>query len=289
MRSHASNPTPLVVGDSTVRVFFSCRDTQKRSHIGFVDIDMERDFMVTKVSEVPCLEPGQLGTFDDSGVSIGCLLQTPRGLEMYYVGWNLKVTVPWGNSIGKATLDESKERFINRRLAPVLDRSDEDPFSLSYPSVIHFDGLYHMYYGSNLSWGESEPTMIHTIKHAYSPDARQWHREGRIAVELDPDREEYAISRPFVRHLPPGRLQMFYSYRGHREPESYRIGMAVSDDGLNWSRQDKAVGITVSETGWDSEMLEYPSVFDYKDRTYMLYNGNGYGLSGFGLAQLVAC
>ena len=46
------------------------------------------------------------------------------------------------------------------------------------------------------------------------------------------------------------------------------------------------VGIDVSPYGWDSEMIEYPFIFEHKDRIYMLYNGNGFGKTGFGLAVL---
>jgi len=76
---------------------------------------------------------------------------------------------------------------------------------------------------------------------------------------------------------------MWYACRG----ESYRIGYAESADGLNWTRLDHAVGIARSESGWDCEMIEYPFVFDHGGQRYMLYNGNGYGKSGFGLAVLV--
>jgi len=33
-------------------------------------------------------------------------------------------------------------------------------------------------------------------------------------------------------------------------------------------------------------MVEYPFVFDHKGGRYMLYNGNGYGRTGFGIAVL---
>ena len=33
-------------------------------------------------------------------------------------------------------------------------------------------------------------------------------------------------------------------------------------------------------------MISYPCVFDYKGKRYMLYNGNDYGKSGFGIAVL---
>ena len=49
---------------------------------------------------------------------------------------------------------------------------------------------------------------------------------------------------------------------------------------------DHLAGISVSEYGWDSETVEYPCVFNHNNDRYMLYNGNGYGITGFGIAVL---
>ena len=75
---------------------------------------------------------------------------------------------------------------------------------------------------------------------------------------------------------------MWYSYRGKK----YRIGYAESKDGKRWNRLDHLAGISPSKNGWDSEMIEYPFVFNHNGSRYMLYNGNGFGASGFGLAIL---
>ena len=64
----------------------------------------------------------------------------------------------------------------------------------------------------------------------------------------------------------------------------YKIGYAESDDMDNWEIIES--GINISNKGWDSEMVCYPYVFEYKDKLYMLYNGNGYGKTGIGLAIL---
>ena len=77
---------------------------------------------------------------------------------------------------------------------------------------------------------------------------------------------------------------MWYSYK--ITPATYRIGYAESVDGISWQRMDEKAGIDVSEAGWDSEMIEYAFVFNHKDHKYMLYNGNGYGDTGIGLAVL---
>jgi len=42
--------------------------------------------------------------------------------------------------------------------------------------------------------------------------------------------------------------------------------------------------LSVSESGWDSQMVEYPFVFDHAGARYMLYSGNTFGQTGFGLA-----
>jgi hypothetical protein len=49
---------------------------------------------------------------------------------------------------------------------------------------------------------------------------------------------------------------------------------------------DDEVSLEPSKKGWDAEMVEYPYVFDHQGTRYMLYNGNGYGKSGIGLAVL---
>ena len=79
---------------------------------------------------------------------------------------------------------------------------------------------------------------------------------------------------------------MWFSYRSG-SGEKYRIGYATSENGANWKLDLDNAGITVSATGWDSEMIEYPFVFDHEGSRYMLYNGNGYGRTGFGLAVIV--
>ena len=78
---------------------------------------------------------------------------------------------------------------------------------------------------------------------------------------------------------------MWFSFRSG-SGEKYRIGKAYSNDGRKWKLSLSDSGIDVSDDGWDSEMIEYPFVFDHKDHRYMLYNGNGYGKTGFGLAVL---
>jgi hypothetical protein len=279
MRTHAANPAVLSLDENRVRIFFSARDEQNRASIGWIEVDLRRPLQVLAVSETPVIAPGPRGAFDDSGVSVGCVVQKAATTWLFYTGWNLGVTVPWRNSIGVAASTDGL-RFERVSPAPVLDRSRVDPFSLSYPFVCHENGAWRMWYGSNLRWGTDRGEMDHVIKYAIGRGPADWRPTGDTAIGIE-HAGEYAFSRPCVIH-DPGLWRMWYSYRG----DTYRIGYAESRDGIAWTRRDGLAGIALSETGWDSESIEYPCVFDHRGKRYLLYNGNGYGLSGVGIAVL---
>jgi len=280
MKTHANNTIAEHLQGDVFRVYFSCRDIDNQSSIGYVDVNISPPFKILRISSKPVLVRGEPGLFDDSGVTLACMVNVGNRKFLYYLGWNLGVTVPMRNFIGLAVYNENSRQFKKVSKAPLLDRCEEDPYCLSYPFVLKDGGTYRMWYGSNLSWGKEQKDMAHVIKYAESRDGIHWTREGRIALEFKNDRE-YAMSRPWV-IKENDVYKMWYSYRG----DSYRIGYAESPDGLQWTRKDELAGIDVSSEGWDSESVEYPFLFDHKGRRYMLYNGNAYGKTGFGLAVL---
>jgi len=285
MRTHAANPIAEPIHDSLVRIYFNCRDAENRSFVGWLVIDLRQSQEILELSTQPSLCPGPSGSFDDSGVSLGCLV--PRGQEtwLYYVGWNLGRTTPWRNSIGLAYRkigSDGQPRFERFAQGPILDRDPFDPYNVSYPWVIHESGLWKMWYGTNLT-----PTPVdlidipHAFKFASSDDGVHWTRKhdrlclgGALAGDC-------AFTKPCVIR-DADRYRMWYSHRGR----TYQLGYAESHDGWNWTRYDERVGIAPSVDGWDSGSLSYPSIFDQGGQRYMLYNGPHYGASGFGLAVL---
>jgi hypothetical protein len=108
----------------------------------------------------------------------------------------------------------------------------------------------------------------------------RWERLNEVSI--GDARERSYVSNPSV--VIDGNLyRMWYSYKAG---DRYRIGYAESGDGTAWALKDDQVGIATSASGWDSEDIEYPFVFTHEPETYMLYNGNQYGRTGFGLARL---
>lgn len=279
MLSHAANCVAVRIDAHHYRIFFSTRDAMNRASIGWVEIDLRRPQTILSISRDPVLTPGPTGTFDDSGVSLACIVTANDASHLYYTGWNLGVTVPWRNSIGLAVSRDGLhfERFSP---APVLDRNGVDPYSLSYPYVLSDEDGWRMWYGSNLRWGSEQRDMDHVIKYARGRDAATWEPTGDVCIGIE-NPDEYAFSRPCVIRN-GSQWQMWYSYRG----PSYRVGYAESTDGVHWTRNDATAGIAPAAEGWDAESVEYPWVFDHDGERYMLYNGNRYGLTGFGLAIL---
>jgi len=281
MKSHASVPIAAHLEKDDFRIYFSARDSLNRSHTGWLRIDLSVPNKIIDQSASPVLSPGELGAFDDSGAMSTWLVTRDRIRYLYYIGWNLGVTVPFRNAIGLAISNDGGE-FRRYAIGPILDRSVSEPFFCASCCVIPDDHRWRMWYLSCVGWSvaDGKPRPHYHIKYAESNDGIHWSRDGTVAIDFAVP-TEYAISRPAVVR-DADRWRMWYSFKG----ASYRIGYAESLDGRHWVRRDQLAGIDVSVSGWDSEMIEYPFVFDHKGERFMLYNGNGYGRTGFGLAVL---
>lgn len=281
MQSHAAVPIAEHLDNDLFRIYFSSRDERNRSFTGSLVIDITSPTRVLDLSTEPVLTPGALGEFDDSGAMATWLTRVNGQRHLYYIGWNLGVTVPFRNSVGLATSTAPDgTKFERYAPGPILDRTMNEPHFCASCCVLQNGDMFLMWYLACIGWRmrDGRPEHRYHIRYAESKDGISWDRRGEVAIDFA-DAQEYAISRPsVVRDADCWR--MWYSYRG----DTYRIGYAESSDGRTWQRRDADAGIEVSATGWDSEMIEYPHVFDHKGQRYMLYNGNDYGRSGFGIA-----
>ncbi len=120
--------------------------------------------------------------------------------------------------------------------------------------------------------------MSHAIRAARSTDGLHWLPDPQICVP--PQGEEIATVRPTVFPSEDGSFEMYFAARGLDTP--YAIRRARSLDGLAWDRCP--AGIDADPAGWEGGALTYPAVFAQAGRLWMLFNGQGYGAAGFGLA-----
>lgn len=280
--SHAANPLPIHLIKDIYRIFFSGRDKDNRSSVGAVDIDIVSRTIVED-HYLPFFEHGGDGSFYADGVSIGNCY-TAGGVQfMLFMGWQMPANQHWRGDIGRLIVNPDLTLKLDAD-APFMASDENDRLSLSYPWVLeHEAGSYSMWYGSTRTWDAGNGEMLHVINAASSVDGHHWHREGlALPFELG---VAQAFSRPTVINDDQGGYEMWFSYRSG-SGEKYRIGYARSADRFKWKLDFENTGIDVSPHGWDSEMIEYPFVFEHDGRRYMLYNGNSYGKTGFGLAVL---
>jgi len=281
LATHAANPLPVSMGGDTYRVFYSGRDAQNRSSVGFVDLDLARHAL-TYVHDRPVFEHGSAGSFYSDGVSIGNCYEAGSERYMLFMGWQNPPGAHWRGDIGRLVVGSDLSLRLDGD-GPFMGVDREDPVSLSYPWVLPDAGGYRMWYGSTRTWDAGNGEMLHVINEAVSQDGNRWSRLG-LAVPFELGRAQ-AFSRPSVIQRSDGGHDMWFSYRGGGASR-YRIGYAEQAPGGGWTLRLGEAGIDVSADGWDSEMIEYPFVFDHPGERFMLYNGNGFGRTGFGLAVL---
>jgi hypothetical protein len=287
MATHAQNPLPEDLGNGLFRVHFATRDRLNRARGGHFTFDIRDPSRVLEMSMTPSLDLGSLGAFDDSGVMPSGLVEYDRKKYLYYTGWSKAVDVPFSFHIGLAASEDQGKTYQRVSLAPVLGRNHYDPYITGAPYVVRENQRWKMWYIAGTKWEkdspEAKPKHYYTIKYAESSDGFEWHCSSHICIQY---REgEYAIARPVV-WKNGDQLEMWFSYRGGND--TYRIGRAVSEDGIRWERLPESLGIDVSPTGWDSEMVCYAHPLVYRNQLYALYNGNSYGSTGIGLAALEA-
>jgi hypothetical protein len=285
MHSHAMIPIAEHLGGDAFRVYFSPRDRANRGHGAYLEIDLRNPLKVERLHSRPILEPGELGCFDDSGALPNAIVNVDGRKLLYYTGINLGVTVKIRNSIGLSEWDESKNCFVRLFRGPVIDRTRERPHFVATPEVI-LDGRFRAWFTSCVRWESTPdgPKHYYNLEYAESLDGIQWRRDGKIAIDFA-DEHEYALGVPRVIKDNDG-YKMWFCSRATATQPTYRIRYAESANGIDWKRLKKGPDLDVSDHGWDSEMVCYPYVFDHAGSRYMLYNGNGYGRTGFGIAIL---
>ena len=280
--SHAANPLPVHIEKDIYRIFYSGRNAHNQSSVGAVDIDIIKRKIVYEY-KTPFFEHGAKGSFYADGVSIGNCYEAGGVTYMLFMGWQNDKNTHWRGDIGRLIVHADLTLSLDSDM-PLMRCDAIDPLSFSYPWVQGNDTEgFDMWYGSTLTWDTGEGEMLHVLHAANSKDGHHWSRKGlAIPYELG---VAQAFSRPTCIENSTLGFDMWFSYRG-TQVRTYRIGYASSSDGKQWKLELNKAGIDVSASGWDSEMIEYPFVFDHKGERYMLYNGNAYGQTGFGLAVL---
>ena len=285
-RTGALQPTPLVL-DDRIRVFTGCRDADGASAVWWVDLDPEDPTRVLGEATRPALAPGPPGAFDAAGVVPCAVASVGDDVRLYYAGYQPpggpgeRFRVFSGIATAPAGATDS---FTRLRETPLLRTSADERLFRVVHSILPTAGGWRCWYGAGHEFrqGRTKLLPVYDIRQMDSPDGLEFPDTGEVAVPLgSPD--EHRVGRPYV--VPyDGGFRMYFG--AGTEATTYRLTFAASADGRTWRRHDGRLGLDVSGSGWDSEMVAYPAVVTTPHATFLLYNGNGYGRDGFGAAVL---
>jgi len=276
-------PTPIELDAGVLRVYGAVRDDKGRGRIIFVDLDADNPTRILRVSPTPVLDLGKAGMFDDNGVILGDVVKTSDELRMYYIGFQHVQQVKFLAYSGLAISKDNGETFERASATPILDRSNDSTFFRCIHSA-SFDGnSWKMWLGAGSSFVDigGVPYPSYRMAMLESPDGLSFpNRE--IWIDFSPGNGVYRIGRPrYFRHHNISYL--FYTY-GTLD-KGYHSGIATSTDLQSWE-QTPTKGLEPTGTGWDGNCVCYPAPILINSKWYIFYNGNDYGKTGFGVAEL---
>lgn len=286
-RTHAMIPTPCVLSSGAIRIYLTFCDAVGIGRVGYVDVAADDPSRILAISNEPALDIGLPGTFDENGVLQCSVVDVPSGQKyLYYAGFEIGTKIRYRLLSGLAISNDGGISFQRVQKTPVLERSDSELYFRGGPFVLMENGIFKAWYVAGSAWmdidGKSMP--VYTINYLESSDGIQWGSKGRVCIDIEKE-DEHGFGRPYViRHA--GMYKMFYSIRVKHK--GYRLGYAESRDGISWIRKDNEIGIDVSSEGWDSQSICYSAVLPVNDKVIMFYNGNEFGKTGFGYAELVS-
>jgi|694.fasta_scaffold56764_7 hypothetical protein len=270
------------------RIYYSTRINGKSNPM-FIDVDKETPNKILKRSNEPILKLGEKGSFDWAGIMPTEIITIGDKKYLYYIGWSLRMDVPYHNNLGLAISVDNGETWEKVSKGPVLSTSYKEPGYIGTVSILIENGLWRMWYLSCLNWIESENGMEPTydIKYATSTNGVDWDPTGVICIPLDGD--EGGISSARVLKI-NNEYQMWYSIRNKLDyrdniKNSYRIKKSTSNDGINWVKNN-SIDLDISEENeWENIMVCYPFIVrNNNNKLLMFYNGNGFGKTGIGYA-----
>jgi len=204
---------------------------------------------------------GAPGEPDDGSADSGSVMFDDGMYKVWYSGYD-------GNN-WRLLYSTSPDGLVWTKHGIVVDLgppgSYDDEYAMA-PSVLknNFTGTYEMWYV-----GQSISSYGWRILHANSTDGITWQKQG-VAISKTPSR---SVAHPNVHLDNNGVYRMWYS---EYDQVHWRIGQALSNDGVNWS--DQGIVLDIGAPGDpDSLYVYFPVVIIEPDGTHTMFYGGSDG------------
>ena len=279
---HMTLPILVELEDTRIALFWSTRDRANRSYIfganatldsGLLEIDWKSVYLA--------LAPGDDGAFDCDGVSCSDVrLDQAGNIELFYFGWQRLPSSHWLNGIGVAK-GPIGSRLTRISAGPLLGRDMLDPFSVAYPFISRFNEK-EILYSSYTRFADPRTTASfnYVVKKA-EIELSSERLESRIELNIEEVNGSSAYSRPTVFRYGEKEV-LLCSVRGSH----YEIRGWIQKS-ARWVRAPYLDGNSLrGPMSRDATCYQFPFVSGAN--CFILYNGDQYGATGFGLAKLEA-
>ena len=283
--SHAMAPAPIQISAEIIRVYLGCWDKNGISRIGYIDVSANNPLELLAKSQLPILDLGDAGTFDENGVFPGHIFALNNQFYLYYTGFQLGQKIPHYNFGGLAISDDGIN-FNRVSKAPLLDRSDEGLSVRAGQSVLQENALFHSCYSAGTNWlsigGKSRP--IYDVYYQVSDNPTAYQRLGKKIIACN-ELTEHGLGRPQIYRIND---QYIICYTRRTLNMKYHLGCALSSDLITWQRHDDWIGIPHGIKGsFDDEMVYFPALIKTtNNKVFLFYSGNNFGEGGLGVAEL---
>ena len=201
--------------------------------------DSSRPYLVFEKTNEIVLDVGPPGSFDSTQAKYPCVQRVGDEWWMWYNG---RTDDRFAGSIGLATSRNGLQWTKRNHGKPVFRHGPDGAFDatkVDHPAVLFFEDRFHMWYTA----GDAESR--YTIGYATSRDGIEWTRANEARPVLTPGRpgqfDDQLVLHPAVVRDETGLLHMWYNGVGPQE--SFRVGHAVSRDGVHWERENRGLPV----------------------------------------------
>lgn len=288
-KKNAMVPVPYLLNESVIRIYLTMCDERNVGRIGWVDVSAENPSEILGYSKEPIIDVGMPGTYDDNGVVTSSILEHDGKLYLYFSGYELSTKIPYKIFCGVAESADGGHSFKKLNAASILPALDEELFNRCAPYVREQNGKFRMYYLGDAGnmWRldkKGHKVPMYTLRTLVSDNPIRWpYQPGSLVMPFLTD-EECGLTLPNI-WQENGIYKMIYSIR--RVNLGYTLGYSESQDGATFIRKDEELRFVGPQQAWDAEMMCFAELIRVRDRTFMFYSGNHYGIGGMGWAELV--
>lgn len=213
---------------------------------------------------------GTGSAFDKNGVRRPYVVVEGNACKMWFANTDSSNISSVGYAVSSDGL--SWQRGASLPVLGVGGPGKWDDGSMTVGPVIKVDGTYRMYYsGRSPIYG-----TIH-IGLAFSTDGINWTKHPPPVLYAQQGWETNIDAGDVIKIG-----DLYYMYYSGNSSAGWKIGIATSPDGINWTRYS-GNPILSSNQSWESGGVYIPSVIKVSSQYYMVYQSAGF-TSSFGMA-----